>query len=163
MVWTSPRTWVAGAPLTAAQLNTDVRDNLKAIGDAWTDYVPAWTGTITNPVIGNGTIVGAYLEVGKLVFYSIVITIGSTTTVGSGTYILSLPVVTAMPGNTCMGAAHFFDSSAANYWAHVAYRTPGVGADEIALSANNARWTNTLPVVPAAGDVISVQGSYEAV
>lgn len=28
MAWTSPRTWVAGTVLTAAQLNTDVRDNL---------------------------------------------------------------------------------------------------------------------------------------
>lgn len=28
MAWVSPRTWVASAILTAAQLNTDVRDNL---------------------------------------------------------------------------------------------------------------------------------------
>jgi len=28
MAWTSPRTWVAGAVVTAAQLNTDHRDNL---------------------------------------------------------------------------------------------------------------------------------------
>ena len=27
MAWTSPKTWVAGDPLLAAELNVDVRDN----------------------------------------------------------------------------------------------------------------------------------------
>ena len=31
MAWTSPRTWVAGNVLTAAQLNVDVRDNENAL------------------------------------------------------------------------------------------------------------------------------------
>ena len=31
MAWTSPRTWVAGNALTAAQLNVDVRDNTNAL------------------------------------------------------------------------------------------------------------------------------------
>lgn len=31
MAWTTPRTWVATAILTAAQLNTDLRDNLNSI------------------------------------------------------------------------------------------------------------------------------------
>lgn len=34
MAWTSPRTWVANAVLTAAQLNTDVRDNLNETAPA---------------------------------------------------------------------------------------------------------------------------------
>jgi len=32
MAWSAPRTWVAAAVLTAAQLNTDVRDNMLWLG-----------------------------------------------------------------------------------------------------------------------------------
>jgi len=44
MGWTSPRTWVAGSVLTAAQLNTDVRDNLnylQGITDAYIAHAAA--------------------------------------------------------------------------------------------------------------------------
>jgi len=39
MAWSSPSTWVAGAVLTAAQLNAQVRDNLLALysGTGWVD------------------------------------------------------------------------------------------------------------------------------
>jgi len=34
MAWTTPRTWVAGAILTAAEMNVDVRDNENALYDS---------------------------------------------------------------------------------------------------------------------------------
>lgn len=34
MAWTAPRTWVSGEIVTAANMNTHVRDNMKAIGGA---------------------------------------------------------------------------------------------------------------------------------
>ena len=67
MAWTSPRTWVASEVVTAAIMNTHVRDNLKAIGDAWTSFTPTWTGVTTNPAIGNGTLNGQHMVVGKFV------------------------------------------------------------------------------------------------
>ena len=36
MAWTAPRSWVADEVVTADVMNAHVRDNLKAIGDAWT-------------------------------------------------------------------------------------------------------------------------------
>lgn len=52
MAWTDPRTWVAGAKLTAAQLNTDVRDNLDFINDRMLGYaeVTSDQATITSEV-----------------------------------------------------------------------------------------------------------------
>ena len=47
MAWTTPSTWTAGAVLTAAQLNTQVKGNLDVIGGAWTAYTPTWTGATT--------------------------------------------------------------------------------------------------------------------
>jgi hypothetical protein len=55
-------------------------------------YVPVWTGTTTNPVIGNGTIEGFYQTVGKQVRGFFKIEMGGTTTFGSGLYRVSVPV-----------------------------------------------------------------------
>lgn len=63
--------------------------------DAWTSYVPAWTGSGSNPAIGNGTITGHYARVGRMVFFKVAITMGSTTTYGTGNYSVSLPVTAA--------------------------------------------------------------------
>ena len=48
MAWTAPRTWVAGAVVTAAQLNQHLRDNLLALrgGDIEALDAARLTGTI---------------------------------------------------------------------------------------------------------------------
>ena len=56
MPWTTPRSWVAGEVVTAAQLNTDIRDNMNFLGSLLS------TGTLTNRgmLYGSGTaVVGA--------------------------------------------------------------------------------------------------------
>lgn len=162
MAWNTPQTWVPGpGGISALLLNTQVRDNFKAIGDAWTSYTPAWSTTGTVPTLGDGTLEGNYAQAGKLVLFSIILTIGTTTTVGTGVYTLTLPVATALPPNAAVASAHFFDASPAGYYQHIAYRT-ATSASQIALSATAGRWSATNPVVPAVGDVISVNGSYEA-
>jgi hypothetical protein len=57
----------------------------------WTAYTVAWTSTGTAPAIGNGTLQGAYLQIGKLVYVIIYFKAGSTTTFGTGSYLFSLP------------------------------------------------------------------------
>lgn len=89
MAWTAPSTITAGDDLTAALWNVQVRDNLKAIGDAratWTPTVTASSGTFTT-VSGAGR----YLLVGKLFIWSASVTI---TTVGTAAGYLqfTLPV-----------------------------------------------------------------------
>lgn len=96
MAWTSPRTWVSGETLTAALLNVHVRDNLKAIGDAWTSYgtsATILTATTTNPTLGSGSsAVAYYMAAGKLVHFRIQVICGTSgAAVGSGTYKFLLP------------------------------------------------------------------------
>src|SRR3954447_19578174 len=91
MTWTAPRTWVAGEVVTAALLNTHVRDNLKAIGDPWTSYVP----TLTNISLGSGTRAGAYMQAGGLVFGRARFQAGGTTTYPGGNLSVGLPVAAA--------------------------------------------------------------------
>ena len=91
MAWNDPSTWVPNTVLTATQLNAEVRDNFKAIGDVSESYTPEWTASTTNPDIGNGTLAGGYKVAGKRLWIWIRITMGSTTTYGSGTQLVSLP------------------------------------------------------------------------
>jgi hypothetical protein len=49
---------------------------------SWTSYVPVWTASSVNPVIGNGTITGSYALIGK-------------TTFGSGEWYVSMPFTAA--------------------------------------------------------------------
>lgn len=91
-VWTtSPRTWAAAENVTATNLNAQLRDFQNGFG-AFTSYTPSWTAATTNPAIGNGTLVGAYTQVNKTVLWRAAITMGSTTTYGSGTWYITMPV-----------------------------------------------------------------------
>ena len=62
------------------------------ISTLWTPYVPKWTAVTTNPVIGNGIIRGFYKIIGKTCFVRGYISMGSTTTYGSGVWFIGLPL-----------------------------------------------------------------------
>ena len=59
----------------------------------WDDLIPApaWTGSITNPTIGNGTIAGKVRRRGTEVDYWGIIQFGTTTTFGAGEWRIALP------------------------------------------------------------------------
>lgn len=65
--------------------------SLAADRAAWTSFTPTWTGSSSNPAIGNGSIEGKYRLVGKTLDVEIKLTAGSTTTFGSGTWRFTLP------------------------------------------------------------------------
>jgi len=73
-------------------------------------YTPTWTGSTTNPAIGNGTITGRYMRDGKTVTATINIAAGSTTTFGSGYWIFTLPF-TADTTASSVGSAQIADAS----------------------------------------------------
>lgn len=161
MVWTPPRTWLAGERLTALLQNQQLRDNLKALGDPWTAYTPVLAGT-TNPVIGNGSLLGAYVQVGKLIHYRWSFTSGTTTTYGSGPYVISLPV--AMNNPTGYPAGILVVQNGSTFYNRILFSTGSAtqmsGADQAGV-----RWSATSPYTPvaaAAGQRWSGYGTYEA-
>lgn len=164
MTWTNPRTWVALEDVTAALFNVHIRDNFKAIGDTWTAYTPAWTGSTTNPVINNGTIAGRYMQAGKYITFRVTITMGSTTTYGSGNYSVSLPPFAASSGGLQVVDAVYFDgttrfgkgrivsgASSANLYAPA---TTAGAADRLVTNLVPFTWANT--------NTITICGTYEA-
>lgn len=132
--------------------------------DSWTSWTPVWSSSGTQPVIGDGTIVGLKREVGKTVFFRILITLGSTTTVGTGNYSVSLPSDPLMVFQPFNGL--FYDASAsAIYPLHPARNTSAIAGlfKQPTTAGNPLQFLSaTAPVVPASGDQIIVSGFYEA-
>jgi len=153
-------TWPISTPAAGTTVPRSYLEGIREAGDPWSSYAPSWTSTGTNPAIANGSIVGAYATVGQLVVARFAITIGSTTTVGSGVYTISLPVAAnAAYANMAIGSAMMLDTSATSYYGFTAYLTP---SGVIALAYTSTRWTASNPVAPASGDVISGTVTYEA-
>ena len=110
MAWSAPRTWVTGELVTSTIMNQHVRDNLLAAHADGVDYTPAWTSTGTAPALGNGTITGRYLRAGDLIVVKVHLTMGSTTTYGTGDWRFSIPANAV--GLYWRGVAEFIDTSA---------------------------------------------------
>ncbi|WP_020393475.1 hypothetical protein [Kribbella catacumbae] len=126
---------------------------------AWDSYVPTWLTSGNAPSLGNGTLTGAYKQLGKLVTFRIRILMGSTTTYGTGEWRLSYPVGAAT--SPVGGLSGYVFRSGPQYWGLI-----GVGfatnSFRMIGSAGNALVTGTAPVAFAAGDELLIGGTYEA-
>lgn len=155
--------WRAGQYPKGGELETvlDQIDYLTAPG--WTDYTPSWLGSVTNPVIGNGTLAGRYRvsPSGDIVYFVIRILMGGTTTYGSGFWTVSLPtdpaasatsqlelVVTAMGVDSSLGNRY---NLAGNVFA---------GPLVFNTTASNLL-TSTNPFTWASSDYLIANGWYE--
>jgi hypothetical protein len=147
-----------GQVLTAATMNS--------IGAAWETYTPTWTAATTNPAIGNGFIAGRYVQIQKLVHAQIAITMGSTTTYGSGVYYFGLPITSksAYYNFAALGVGTVFDVSTANaYVVSANYQTGATGYVSLRFTGGgNGDVTNTAPYTFATNDIITLNVTYEA-
>ena len=57
----------------------------------WVSFTPVWTASTTNPTIGNGTLSGKYRRIGDSIEVSIGLSIGTTTSLGSGAWTFAHP------------------------------------------------------------------------
>jgi hypothetical protein len=159
VAWNNPSTWLAGAVLTAAQLNAQLRDNLLAIGDPWPSYTPTFTGLS----VSNGTLAARARVAGKDIRWSVSLTFGSTTAV-TGNITVTLPVAARLRfAGTSFGDVTLWDSSANAFriW-HATHDLSSNGtrvfltddSGNVAAGANPWTW--------ATGDRIEINGGYEA-
>ena len=160
-----------------AQQHSDINDAVEAleakvaVGNtvlgAWIDYTPTWTASTTNPVIGNGSITGRYSLVNKTVTAQILVTMGSTTTFGSGSYFFSLPVTAAatLVGYPALGAGWGNDVSSGGATTFVA-QVHNSGTTTFGLrytvASGNGSVAATAPYTWASGDFISATIQYKA-
>jgi hypothetical protein len=160
-IWTAtPYEAVAGSRLYADDWNGTVRDGFEAFG-AWTSYTPTWGTYGTAPSLGNGTLVGAWMQVQKLVLFRIRLTAGSTTTFGTNGWTLTLPT-SPNTGVRWAFAGIAQDSSTGSIYAMTAGGTSSTIGVYNAAASPLTGVTNTAPFTWATGDTLDVQGTYEA-
>lgn len=123
-------------------------------------YTPQWSQDgDTNLSIGNGSLIGRYQRVGRLVLATIVLVRGSTTNAGSAGYRWTVPYSPA-DYRTVAGAAMVTRSGGAAYFPAI---TSGVGGVMVRalLTSSGARISNTAPGSWGVGDSIVVHAMYE--
>jgi hypothetical protein len=163
MPYTPNTTWVdgsgGGTPLSAARLN-----NLESgVTWTWDTYTPAWTSSGSAPAIGNGTLSGKYIQRGKWVTGQARLIIGSTSTIGTGSYRLSLPVTAAAASVTVIGSGYTSDASVDSLWTGVVYQAATTYVNLFVTAAAGAYPVGAAaPFAFATSDAIHVQFTYEA-
>ncbi|MGW3024839.1 hypothetical protein [Streptomyces sp. NPDC001221] len=159
----APRTWVVGEVVSAAIMNQEIRDQFNSFFGAWTAYPPTWTAS-TNPAIGNGTITGRYMKIGRTVVCEINVVAGSTTTFGSGSYNFGLPTTAANAGAQVIGNAQLLTT---NRWAGQVVISPNATTISafLSISSTNTRidfLSGTVPETLASGAQIRLTFLYES-
>ncbi len=154
MAYTDVATKSNGNVITSTDMNTYIRDNMRAF-NRWTPYSPNWIGSTTNPAIGNGHLVGNYIKFEQWCLFEVHITFGSTTTAGNGVWTISLPF-TARTGPTnyrqLIPAVSLDDGTA---WYVNSTATLGSGATVFETQA-----AHNLPFTWGVNDVYHAQGMY---
>ena len=142
---------------------------------AWTTYTPGWyVNSGTTPAIGNGTLHGRYIQIGRLIFGRIFLKGGSTTGWGNGgNYWFSLP----LPANTtgthasdsvgiACGVAYLEDLATLAYFGHASLEIVGQSLRLIAWTTGGT-YTGisgvnfNTPFTWGNGDFIAISFMYE--
>lgn len=140
---------------------TETASGLAVSGGAGaTAYTPLLEAEQSGAIsIGNGTIVGEYVELGKLVEFGIEIEIGSTTQRGSGYWMLSLPTPV---GVNSLGIFHFQLSAvgSGDYTGLARIESGKLMRLQINAGAKATAMSSGFPTYLGAGSILSGFGHY---
>ena len=133
---------------------------------AWTSFTPTWLGSGSNPTIGNGILAGRYKALdSKTHLIEINISVGSTTTDGTGTYSIgNLPAATASSLSWQTLSGHYLDASTRWYVAFgeiLAGTTTISTVGIIEISGQIGTWQATQPAAPDTSDRLILTGILE--
>ncbi|MEU1421467.1 hypothetical protein [Kitasatospora sp. NPDC005751] len=135
-----------------------------AQGD-WSSFSPTWTASTTNPTLGNGTLVTRWTRVGRSITWMGSLTVGSTTSGGSGTWQMTLPVAAASNGITMIGSADYVNLFDNEYVGLVEVQGGGttVGfTSKVITSYYFTNVSNTSPVTTSSNSRLHWNITYEA-
>jgi hypothetical protein len=144
-------------------LAEEVDDLITAAPGVWANYVPVWSSSGTAPAIGNGTISGRWVQIGKTVYVKISLLFGTTTTFGTGGYSLSLPAAASTSVGS-VGAGYLNDVSAGgggHYNGIAVVRTVAPTVALILESSSHAQVSAVGPITWANTDAWTFSLTYE--
>lgn len=122
------------------------------------NYTPTWSSAGTQPALGNGTLTGRYVQIGKLVVAELLLVAGSTTTFGTGIYTFSLPVTSLAGGLMAQGGGRVYLSG---------FGSPNLvqwdtGGNVVSNQATVSFMTATNPITLANGSTVELNITYLA-
>tara|TARA_R110000868_G_scaffold16913_6_gene74958 strand:- start:1140 stop:2033 length:894 start_codon:yes stop_codon:yes gene_type:complete len=154
--------------LLVGQIAFPATQNASAGANTLDDYEEGtWTPTLTNITIGNGTVTGSYIKIGKYVNYRVSFVWGSTTS-SAGTFTFSLPFTSAAALGTTpiIGTGYLLDAGVASYPANVFHNSTTTGTiitlNASATYATQAFVNGGVPWTWATSDAWTFHGFYEA-
>lgn len=119
-------------------------------------YAPTWTGSISNPAIGNGTLSGEYFVANGICYLTVQMVAGSTTTFGSGPWSFALPI-TCRSTLPQQGSALALDSGTLYYTGiSVAAGTTA----QVTFDATGSQTQSNIPFTWTTNDVLRFSVSY---
>lgn len=126
----------------------------------WTTWSPTLVGLTSGGSIGNATVTARYRRTGDDVDAMLDIIVGSTTSFGSGTTAISLPVAAQATTPSVLGSAFLLDTSAAAR--RVAIAVVNTTTNLLLVMYDGTIVTNAAPWTWATGDGIRFNIKYEA-
>ncbi|MFD0405026.1 hypothetical protein [Kitasatospora sp. NPDC127116] len=139
--------------------------NWAAQGD-YTNVTPAWTASVTNPSLGNGTLLSRWARVGRKISWMGTLILGSTSNGGTGIWSLSLPVQAASTGILQLGVADYVNAGDNEYQGETQITsgafTAGFIVKTSATSASTGNISNTVPVAASSNTRLHWNIDYEA-
>jgi hypothetical protein len=107
----TPGAGIAFPATQAASANANTLDDYEE-----NTYTPTWSSGGVAPALGNGTIAGTYIKVGKKVQLFITLTMGGTTTYGSSNaWTFTLPFTADTAPTTAAGTGYGLDAGTQYY------------------------------------------------
>lgn len=142
--------------------------------DAWQTAVPlgAWTAytpTFTNLTVGNGTLSGGSVRLGRTIHFYVKFILGTTSTVGTAPT-FSLPVAASARYSSTtldvLGRVLILDAGTADFGGVSMFASSTTGALQVYNAASTYLQVNgftaTVPMTWTTGDGFVVYGTYEA-
>jgi hypothetical protein len=136
----------------------------------WTIYTPVLTASTTNPVIGNGSITGRYVNIGATIIGEIRVIAGTVGfSRGLGAYSISLPTTAVFENFQPVGQVVVRDEGPGlNYFGTAIFTGGFNDRVQLFMHSQTATFdegiavTDSLPFVFSANDKILIQLTYES-
>ena len=141
----------------------------ESTGMKWGGAYTSWTPTLSGITLGNGTMAGSYVQIGKFVHATLYVVFGSTTSV-TGNMTFTYPTGAASCAtvtNTYIGTVRMLDAGVQNYSGMVIVNNNNT----FSFFAQNSAGTYTIPDIARVGtpftwntnDEFQLSMTYEAV
>lgn len=169
MVNYTPRTWVSGETVTAAEMNTEIRDFSVGVQGAWTADSRAtsaiWTAASGTNTLSDGALVAFTRQMGKTIDWEVRITMGAGTSFSAGGWQFTPPLApraNVMVNATCRA----YDASLSSTlgWSLAVDLNSGlfsVKAPPTTQPNADRAVTSTVPFTWAVSDVLYLSTRYE--